>query len=90
MLYWFSARLKWLGNLADKLRCSPLKKGSKKLEKEGDKEVVDKRQGDKPPLTTKAPKKSQASHELVSTRYGPLTYSVIGPHATRSRLYCEH
>jgi len=77
-----SVRLKWLNNIADKLRCSPLKKGSKKMEKEGDKEVVDKRRGDKPPLATKAPKKSQPTHELVSTCYGPCSI-----HATQSILY---
>jgi hypothetical protein len=57
-------------NIADKLRCSPLKNGSKKMENEKDKEVVDKCRDDKPPLTTKAPKKSQPTHELVSTCYG--------------------
>jgi hypothetical protein len=40
------------------------------MEKEGDKEVLDKRRGDKPPLVTKASKKSQPTHELVSTCYG--------------------
>ena len=42
----------------------------KKMEKEGAKEVVDKRRGDKPPVVTKAAKKTKPTHELVSTCYG--------------------
>lgn len=55
-------------HIAEKSRGSPLKKGSKKTDKEGEKEMADKRRGDKPPLGTKAPKKTHPIHDLVSIR----------------------
>ena len=39
------------------------------MEKEGDKKLVDKCRGDKPPLVTKASKKTQPTNELVSICY---------------------
>ena len=65
-----NVRLKWLSNIVEKLRFSPLKNGSKKMEKVRNKKLVDKRRDDKPPLATKAPKKTQPTHELVITCYG--------------------
>ena len=41
---------------------------NKKTEKEGDKEMTDKRRGHKLPLGTKAPKKIQPIPDLVSIR----------------------